>query len=128
MAEKDHWWREESVTADLVEEAPISVDSKKTLSLRTLKRILSVRNLKSTLITVKPKENAINEDPQELQDPQCLLCWKSTIFGFLVMVYDRVDDGDKFLSLFRFLILLISAIICKLRKLHQNEVTQYFGN
>ena len=70
MVEKGHWWREESVTADLVEEDPISVDSKKTLSLRTLKRILSVRNLKSTLITVKPKENAINEDPQELQDPQ----------------------------------------------------------
>ena len=52
------------------EEDPISEDSKKTLSLRTLKRILSLRNLKRTLITVKPKDNAINEDPQELQDPQ----------------------------------------------------------
>ena len=29
-----------------------------------------MRNLKSTLITVKPKDNAINGDPQELQDPQ----------------------------------------------------------
>ena len=41
---------------------------KKTLSLKTLKRILSMRNLKRILITVKPKDNAINEDPQELQD------------------------------------------------------------
>ena len=29
-----------------------------------------MRNLKGTLITVKPKGNAINGDPQELQDPQ----------------------------------------------------------
>ena len=49
-----------------------SEDSKKTiaLSLRTSRRILSMRNLKKTLITVKPKDNAINGDPQELQDPQ----------------------------------------------------------
>ena len=96
MAEKEHWWREESITAYPKEEDPISEDSKKTLSLRTLKRILSMRNLKRTLITVKPKDNAINGDPQELQDPQWLLRRKLTLFGFLVMVYDRVDDGDKF--------------------------------
>ena len=47
-------------------------------------------------ITVKPKDNAINEDPQELQDPQWLSRRKLTPFGFLVMVYDRMDDGDKF--------------------------------
>ena len=29
-----------------------------------------MKNLKRTCITVKPKGNAINEDPQELQDPQ----------------------------------------------------------
>ena len=29
-----------------------------------------MRNLKSTLITVKPKDNAMNEDPQELEKPQ----------------------------------------------------------
>ena len=46
MAEKQHWWREESNTAYPKEENPISEDSKKTLSLRTLKRILSMRNLK----------------------------------------------------------------------------------
>ena len=46
--------------------------------------------IKRTLITVKP------EDPQESQDPQWLLCRKLTLFGFLVMVYDRIDDGDKF--------------------------------
>ena len=49
MAEKELWWREESITAYPKEEDPISEDSKKTLSLRTLKRILSIRNLKTTL-------------------------------------------------------------------------------
>ena len=29
-----------------------------------------MENLKRTLITVKPKNNALNEDTQELQDPQ----------------------------------------------------------
>ena len=29
-----------------------------------------MRNLKRTLTTVKPKDNTINEDTQELQDPQ----------------------------------------------------------
>ena len=45
---------------------------------------------------MKPKDNAINEDPQELQDPQWLSRRKLTPFGFLVMVYYRMDDGDKF--------------------------------
>ena len=62
----------------------------------TLKGIFSMRNLKMTLITVKPKDNAINGDPQELQDPQWLLRQKLTLFGFLVKVYDRLDDGYKF--------------------------------
>ena len=29
-----------------------------------------MKNLKKTLITVKSKNNALNEDTQELQDPQ----------------------------------------------------------
>ena len=82
MAKKEHWWREEYVTVDPKEEDPISEDSKKTLSLRTLKRILSVRNLKRTFITVKPKDNAINENLQELQDPEWLLRRKLTRFDF----------------------------------------------
>ena len=45
---------------------------------------------------MKPKNDAINEYPQELQDPKWLLRRKLTLFVFLVMVYDRVDDGDKF--------------------------------
>ena len=35
MAEKEHWWREEPITAGPKEEDPISEDLKKTLSLRT---------------------------------------------------------------------------------------------
>ena len=68
MAEKEPWWRKESITADPEEEDPISEDSKKTLSLRTQKRILSMRKLKRIFITMKPKNTAINGDPQELQD------------------------------------------------------------
>ena len=98
MSEKEHWWKEEPITAGPEEEGAISEDSKKTLSLRTLKRILSMRNLKRTLITVKPKDNAINEDHQELQGSQWLLRRKLILFGFLVMLYDRVDDGDKLLK------------------------------
>ena len=45
---------------------------------------------------MKSKDNAINEDPQELQDLQRLLRHKKTLFGFLVMVHDKVGDGDKF--------------------------------
>ena len=73
-------------------------DSKKTitLSLRNSRRILSMRNLKKTLITVKPKDNAINGDPQELQYPQWLSRRKLTLFGFLIMLYHKVDDRDKF--------------------------------
>ena len=43
-----------------------------------------------------PTDNSINEDPQELQDPQWLLHCKLTFFGFLLLVYDdSVGDGDK---------------------------------
>ena len=96
MAEREHWWREESITADPEEEDPFSEDSKKTLSLRILKKILSKRNLKRTFITAKPEDKVISEDPQELQDSQWLLRRKLTLFCFLVMVYDRVNDGAKF--------------------------------
>ena len=42
-----------------------------------------------------PIDNFINEDLQELQYPQWLLHRKLTLFGFLLMVYDRVRDGNK---------------------------------
>ena len=68
-------WRKKSVDEEktllqLILKKKIYEDSKKILSLRTLKRILSMRKLKRSLITVKPKDNAINEDSQELQDRQ----------------------------------------------------------
>ena len=50
---------------------------------------------KEDIITVTPIDNSINKDPQELQDPQWLMRHKLTLFGFLLMVYDRVGDGDK---------------------------------
>ena len=68
-------WRKKNVDKEknllqLILKKKISEDAKKILSLRALKRILSMRKLKRILITVKPKDNAINEDSQELQDPQ----------------------------------------------------------
>ena len=67
MVEKEQWWwRKESITAGHKEEEPISEDSKKTLLLKTVKRILSMRKLKMAIIIVKPKDNAINGDLQEL--------------------------------------------------------------
>ena len=87
-------WREKSI--DKEKNLLLSTLKKKALSLGTLKRILSMRKPKRTLITVKPKGNAIDGDLQELQDSQWLLRRKLTLFSFLVMVYDRVNDGDKF--------------------------------
>ena len=55
-----------------------------------------MRNLETTLISVKPKDNAISGNPLKLQDPQRLLRRILTLFGFLEMLYDRLDDGDKF--------------------------------
>ena len=52
-------------------------------------------NPKANPITVTPIDNSINEDPRELQDPQWLLRSKLTLFGFLVILYDRVRDRDK---------------------------------
>ena len=86
-------WRKKSI--DEEKNLLLRTLKKKILPLRTLKRILSMRNLKRTLITMKPKDNVINEDPQELQDPQWLLGRKLTLFDFLVMAYDSVNDGDK---------------------------------
>ena len=126
MVEKECWWREEPITADSKEqdrlglkEDPITQDPKENPINGKAKEDPYHR---------ETKDNAINEDSQELQDPQWLLSRKLTPFGFLVMVYDRVDDGDIYLSFFCFLILLISAIICKQRKLYKNDVTQSFWN
>ena len=82
MAEKEPWWREESIISCPKEEYPISEVSKKILSLGTLKRILSMRNLKRTLITVKTKDDAINGDSQELQDPPWILRRKLLFLAF----------------------------------------------
>ena len=86
---------------------------KKNLLLQTMKKTQYQWGLKEDPITEDPKENpinekptedtitatlldnSINEDPQELQDPQWLLRRKLTLFGFLVLVYDRVGNGDK---------------------------------
>ena len=63
--------------------------------------------LREDPITEDPKKNPINEkwnyetyaikeDPQELQGVSTTFAPQKLFFSFLVMVYDRVDDGDKF--------------------------------
>ena len=68
MIEKIATWREKSI--DKEKNLLLSTLKKKALSLGTLKRIISMRKPKRTLITVKPKGNAIDGDLQELQDSQ----------------------------------------------------------
>ena len=58
-------WRKKSI--DEEKNLLLCTLKKKTLSMRTLRRILSMKNLKKILITVKPKDSAINGDLQELQ-------------------------------------------------------------
>ena len=58
-------WRKKSI--DEEKNLLLRTLKKKTLSLRTLSRILLMRNLKRNLITVKPEDSAINGDLQELQ-------------------------------------------------------------
>ena len=58
-------WRKKSI--DEEKNLLLRTLKKKTLSLRTLSRILLMRNLKRSLITVKPEDSAINGDLQELQ-------------------------------------------------------------
>ena len=70
--------REESITED-PEEEPITGDSRRTLSLRTLKRTLLLRTLRGF---------------SGSSGPSMTLASQKTLF-FLVMVYDRVGDGDK---------------------------------
>ena len=89
-----------------------SIDEEKNLLLRALKTYLW--GLKEDPITEDPKENPINEKPKEdpyycetkrqsyqwissgASGPSMTFAPKSTLFGFLVMVYDRVHDENKF--------------------------------
>ena len=45
-----------------LKEEPINKDLNRTVSLRNLNKVISHRE--------NPKENPINEDPREIQDPQ----------------------------------------------------------
>ena len=58
--------RGESITADPKEDS-ITEDRKRTLSLRTLKRILSIKKPKEDTITVTSIDNSINEDHRSLR-------------------------------------------------------------
>ena len=77
MPEKNTDDPREEITED-PEEEPITDGSKRILYLRNLKRILSLKTLRGfrTLID--------------------FCAAKKTFFGFLIMVYDRLGDGNNF--------------------------------
>ena len=68
MPKKSHMDPKEGYINEDTEEEPITVDSKRTLSLRTLRRFRTLNDF----------------------------CAEKVSFGFLLMVCDRVGDGDKF--------------------------------
>ena len=95
MAEKEHWWSKRRIYYCEpcrrlchwgLKEDPVTEDPKENPF---------NEKSKEDIITVTTVDNFINEDPQELQDPQWLLRLKLFLFSFLLMVYDRVGDGDK---------------------------------
>ena len=70
--------------------------SKRTISLRTLRRTLSLRNVRG------PYDCEIEREPYQwgpsgASGPSITFVAQITLSGFLVIVYDRVDDWDKFL-------------------------------
>ena len=94
--------REESITGDS-EEDPVTGDSKRTLSLRTikigslslrtLKRTLSPENLKRNLLLWKLKRTL--REPAGASGTSMTFTLQKSLLFYLVMVYDRVGDGDK---------------------------------
>lgn len=69
------------------EDESITEDPKRTLSLRNLNRVLiSLRSLTRNLsLSTLRSFRSLNS-----------FCAEETLFGFSIMVYDRVSDGDKF--------------------------------
>ena len=82
--------REESITVD-PEEEPITEDS-----METLKRILSIRNLKRTLSLENLKTTLSMKILGNFRILNDFCAAKKNIFSFLVTVYDRMGDEDKF--------------------------------
>ena len=76
----------------------------KTLSMSNLKKTLSLRNLKRTLSRKILKRNPSLRNLKRTLSLRTLkrfrilneFCAAKSVFGFLVMVYDRVGNGDKF--------------------------------
>ena len=112
--------REESITEDPQEE-PSTQDSRRKILLRNLKRDLSLTVLKEnpSLRTLKGTRNNLRV--------KTISFW---IFGRVKRFYTKIFVYFKrTLNVWEsFLILVISAVICKQRKLHEKEVTQHFRN
>ena len=94
--------REESIIED-PEEEPVTGDSKRTLSLRTIKiGFLSLRTLKRTLSPENLKRNLLLwqlkrtlREPAGASGTSITFTSQKVLLFYLVMVYDRAGDGDK---------------------------------
>ena len=124
-------------------------DSNRTLSLKNLKKTHSLKNLKKALITENLTKDPITDNLGEISTLKNL---KRTLslrtlrnfrtvndFGqqknLFMMIYHRVKRFYTEIFLYfkralkiqeNFLILLITTVISKKRKLHEKKVAQYF--
>ena len=81
-----------------------SEDSKRTHSLRNLKRTLSLRHLKKSVLlrnlkrTLSPRtlRRTLSLSLRSFGTLNDFCVAKKLLFGFLMMVYDRVGDGDNY--------------------------------
>ena len=82
------------ITKDF-EDEPITEDPKRTLSLRNPKSALSLRNLNRVISQRSLTRNLLLSTLRSFRGLNSF-CAEETLFGFSIMVYDRVSDGDKF--------------------------------
>ena len=72
-----------------------SEDSKRTHSLRNLKRTLSLRHLKKSVLP-RTLRRTLSLSLRSFGTLNDFCVAKKLLFGFLMMVYDRVGDGDNY--------------------------------
>ena len=85
--------KEESITKEPFEE-PITEDSKRTLSLKTFKRTVSRRYLKKTKSMRNLKRILSLRTVRSFRTLSDFSA-ANFFFGFLVIVYQRLGDGEK---------------------------------
>ena len=78
------------------EDESITEDPKRTLSLRNPKSTISLSNLNRVIISLRSLTRNLSLSTLRSFRSLNSFCAEETLFGFSIMVYDRVSDGDKF--------------------------------